>query len=102
MLDHNEADDKIVAVLKDDAAFGDWRNIEQVPTSVLNRLEHYFLTYKQAPGDHSANVEPAGVYGRTDAHEVIRRSMDDYQVKFGDLQQAFTAAMEMTRRYEPV
>ena len=89
MIDQNEADDKIIVVLKDDAAFGDWRNIEQVPVSVLNRLEHYFLTYKQAPGDHSSSVEVAGAYGREDAHEVIRRCMDDYQVRFGDLQKIF-------------
>ncbi len=96
MLDQMEADDKIIAVLKDDAAFGDWRNVEQVPASVLNRLEHYFLTYKQAPGDHSSNVEIEGVYGRADAYEVIRRSMDDYQARFGDLHKILTAALEMT------
>ncbi len=97
MLDQNEADDKIISVLKDDGAFGAWRDISQVPAAVLNRLQHYFLTYKQAPGDHSANVEIAGVYGREDALEVIRRSMDDYQVRFADLEEILTAALEITR-----
>ena len=97
MLDQNEADDKIIAVLKDDSAFGSWKDISDVPSSVLKRLEHYFLTYKLAPGDRSANVEIDMAYGREDAHEVIRRSMSDYQVRFGELEQILNAALEMTR-----
>ena len=97
MLDQNEADDKIIAVLKNDTAFGTWTDVEQVPAAVLYRLEHYFLTYKQAPGEHTSNVEIAAVYGREEAREVIRRSMEDYQVRFGNLEDILTAALEMSR-----
>ena len=97
MLDQDEADDKIIAVLKNDSAFGSWKNITDVPADVLKRLEHYFLTYKLAPGDHTASVEIAGVYGREEAYEVIRRSMSDYQVRFGELEQILTAALQITR-----
>jgi inorganic pyrophosphatase len=97
MIDQGEADDKVIAVLKDDSAFGTWRDISDVSTPVLKRLEHYFLTYKLAPGDHIDSVEIAGVYGREEAHEVIRCSRADYQVRFGDLDQILTAALEVAR-----
>jgi inorganic pyrophosphatase len=97
MVDQGEADDKVIAVLKDDSSFGTLKDVSEVPAPVLKRLEHYFLTYKLAPGDHIDSVEIAGVYGRDEAHEVIRRSMADYQVRFGDLEQILTAALEMTR-----
>ena len=97
MLDQDEADDKIIAVLKDDSSFGTLKDVSDVPDAVLKRLEHYFLTYKLAPGDHHDSVEIHGVYGREEAHEVIRRSMDDYQKRFGDLEEILTAALEMSR-----
>lgn len=46
MEDGGEADDKIIAVLKDDAIWGQCKNISEIPFSLIERLEHYFLTYK--------------------------------------------------------
>ena len=58
MIDHDEVDDKIIAVLKDDSLYGDWRDIGDCPESILNRLRHYFLTYKEIPGQKKkAKVE---------------------------------------------
>jgi len=82
MIDGNEADDKIIAVLKEDAVYGDYKDISELPVSVVNRLKHYFLTYKDLPGDKKSNCEITHVYGIEDAHEVIRRSINDYQVRF--------------------
>ena len=50
MIDGNEADDKIVAVLEGDAVYGGWREIAESPPALIDRLRHYFLTYKQVPG----------------------------------------------------
>jgi inorganic pyrophosphatase len=83
MIDRSEADDKIVAVLKGDAAFGELTDLSQVPPALLNRLRHYFLTYKMAPDREGRVVEIRGSYGREDAHEVIRRSRNDYETRFG-------------------
>jgi inorganic pyrophosphatase len=47
---------------------------------------HYFLTYKDAPGAQKKNCEITHVYGREEAHEVIRRSQQDYAAKYGHLQ----------------
>ena len=42
MIDHDEADDKILAVLKDDATYGAWTDIKQVPAPMLDRLTALF------------------------------------------------------------
>lgn len=78
LLDGGEADDKIIAVLKGDEFYECWNDISDCPVSYINRLKHYFLTYKQMPNEHNA-CEITNVYGRDEAHEVIRRAMKDYQ-----------------------
>ena len=97
MIDHDEADDKILAVLKDDATYGAWTDITQVPTSMLDRLRHYFLTYKQAPDSGTSGCEISHIYGREDAHEVIRRSRNDYEKRFGNLEEILGAALSVMR-----
>lgn len=82
MIDTSEADDKIVAVLKDDMVFGDIQNIEDVPSGVIDRLKHYFLTYKKAPGKELKKVSITDVYGAEEAKKVIRLSQQDYKDKF--------------------
>ena len=78
MIDGNEADDKIVAVLEGDAVFGSIADVAGCPPALLDRLRHYFLTYKHGPDRGPRPVEIAEVYGRDEAHEVIRRSVEDY------------------------
>ncbi|MBN2616245.1 MAG: inorganic pyrophosphatase [Bacteroidales bacterium] len=84
MIDSNEADDKIVAVLNNDAFYSQFNDISELPELVVNRLKHYFLTYKDLPGK-KINVEITDVYGKEEAHDVINRSMKDYQNKFENL-----------------
>ena len=90
MIDEDEADDKIVAILKGDAMHEQWTDIKDCPVSFVERLMHYFLTYKDAPGSAKKNCEITHVYGRDEAHDVIRRSQDDYATKFGQLQSHLT------------
>jgi len=97
MVDDDEADDKIIAILKDDATYGSWTDIRSVPKAMLDRLSHYFLTYKQAPGSTSSVCEITHTYGVEDAHEVIRRSMSDYAARFGDLEQILDAALSVMK-----
>ncbi|HKK45877.1 MAG TPA: inorganic pyrophosphatase, partial [Balneolaceae bacterium] len=40
MIDGDEADDKIVAVLKGDATFGDIKAISEIPKHMIDRLTH--------------------------------------------------------------
>ena len=85
MIDGNEADDKIIAVLNNDAVYGDYRDISDCPELVIDRLKHYFLTYKDMPG-MKANTEITHTYGIEDAHEVIKRSLEDYHERFNNLE----------------
>ncbi len=79
LLDHNQADDKIIAVLKDDVIYGHYRDISEMPKSVTNRLVHYFTTYKNLPGDEKPRMILTDIYGADTAFEVIRRSIQDYE-----------------------
>src|SRR5260370_37749489 len=97
MGDQNDADDKMIGVLKEDATYGAWNDISEVPAPMLNRLSHYFLTYKQAPGASKSSCEITATYGREDAREVIRRSLSDYQARFGDLETILGAALSLMR-----
>jgi inorganic pyrophosphatase len=94
MLDGGEADDKIVAVLRGDAAYGALTDLSQCPPSLVERLKHYFLTYKQAPGSLRASCEIVETYGRAEAVEMIKRSQDDYREQFGGLHDLVAATME--------
>lgn len=82
MIDQHEADDKIIAVLEGDVVYGCYSDIHDVPKGMIERLRHYFLSYKQLP-DQPRRVDIAEVYGRDEAMEVIRRSQADYQTHFG-------------------
>ena len=86
MIDGDEADDKIVAVLKGDAVYEQWADIKECPVPFVERLMHYFLTYKDVPGSQKKNCEITHVYGREKAYEVIQRSRKDYATKFGQMQ----------------
>jgi inorganic pyrophosphatase len=83
MIDGNEADDKIIAVLESDLVYGAFQHVAQLPTALVDRLKHYFLTYKQIPSQAKRAVEIVEMYDRSEAHEVIVRSMKDYQRVYG-------------------
>lgn len=89
MIDGSQADDKIIAVLKGDSVYGSWKDVSDVPTQLIDRLRHYFLTYKQLPDSPAPPVEIAEVYGREEALETIKLSFDDYREKYGQLQDLF-------------
>jgi inorganic pyrophosphatase len=78
MIDGNEADDKIIAVLYNDALYSQFKKIQDVPETIIRRLEHYFLTYKDMPGEHR-DCEITHTYGVEEAHDLIGRSMEDYK-----------------------
>lgn len=80
LLDRSEADDKIIAVLEGDGTYGALNDISELPKPVVERLMHYFLTYKQIPGATKRSpVEVAQVYGRKAAQRVISQSILDYK-----------------------
>ena len=78
MLDNGEADDKIVAVFEKDALWSSIKDISELPSALIERLQHYFLTYKLDP-KKPTNVSVGEPYGHTHAEKVIRAAMDDYK-----------------------
>ena len=96
MIDGGEADDKIIAVLKDDQAYGKITNIEDVPGMVIDRVKHFFMTYKTNPNNDGSDkkVEITHTYGREEALEVIKLSNQDYLNKYGDVNKDFETALE--------
>jgi inorganic pyrophosphatase len=83
MVDGNEADDKIIAVLENDVAYGHIEDVKDAPRGLVERLQHYFLSYKQLPQESPRRVEIADVYDRDAALETIRRSFEDYRARYG-------------------
>ena len=82
MIDHKEADDKIVAVLENDNVWQNANEITDLPSVIIERLRHYFLTYKLIPGEKS-KVSIDQIYDRKHAIKVVEASMLDYEDEYG-------------------
>ena len=82
MLDGGEADDKIIAVLNNDHLWAHVEDIAELPRVLVERLRHYFSTYKLVPGEAS-QVTIEGPYDRRHAEEVIRAAIADYEEEYG-------------------
>jgi inorganic pyrophosphatase len=85
MVDGDEADDKIIAVLKNDYVWGETEDVKDLPSILVERLRHYFLTYKDFnPSVPSTEVKIQEVYGAEWARKVISAAMLDYEEAFGE------------------
>ena len=82
MLDGGEADDKIIAVLSNDPLWAAAADISDVPPLLVERLRHYFMTYKLIPGQENA-VSIDLVEGAEQARKIILAAMADYEEEFG-------------------
>ena len=72
--DKGEADDKIIAVLENDPVYSQVQDIGDLPPVVVERLNHYFSTYKLVPGKE-AILRIEGMYGREHAYKVIQAAI---------------------------
>jgi inorganic pyrophosphatase len=82
MVDGGDADDKIVAVLAQDPIWRDVDDLSKLPDALVERLRHYFLTYKARP-DREDSVSIGASYGCEHAKRVILAAVDDYDAEFG-------------------
>ena len=82
MIDHGEADDKIIAVLANDNLYAHIEDISELPTIYVERLRHYFSTYKMIPGQEAV-VDVSDAYGREHAIKVINAAIADYEETYG-------------------
>jgi len=82
MNDHGEADDKVVAVLAQDNFWGHANDVTEIPEVLVERLRHYFLTYKMVPG-REIDVSISEIYGAEHALKVVAAAIADYEEEFG-------------------
>jgi len=82
LLDHDEADDKIIAVLENDHIYGHVRDIKELPDVIVERLQHYFGTYKMVEGEEPG-IEIIGVFGADKAKKIVSAAIEDYEDAFG-------------------
>ncbi len=79
MVEGEEADDKIVAVLLNDPSYGSFEELSHLPRAVIDRLRHYFLTYKTIPGEQPQTIAVDPLYDRAFAHKVLEAAARDYR-----------------------
>lgn len=82
LIDGDQADDKLIGVLMGDYIYGKFKDISECSESLIERLRHYFLTYKDAPDRLEARVQITHTYGAKEAYEIIQLSEQDYVNKF--------------------
>jgi inorganic pyrophosphatase len=82
MLDGDEADDKIIGVLARDPVWGGVIEVDELPPALIDRLAHYFETYKLRPNE-PAETQIIERYGAEQARVVVTAALDDYQAHFG-------------------
>jgi inorganic pyrophosphatase len=78
LLDGGEADDKIIAVLEKDFIWGGVEDVTGLPEVLVERLHHYFMTYKLVPGEDQ-RIRVQRTYGKEHALKVIETAMADYE-----------------------
>jgi inorganic pyrophosphatase len=84
MIDQGEADDKIISVLSNDRYYKDVDDLKDLPEVLIERLRHYFGTYKLIPGKSENDVFVDGVFGKEKAEKVIGAAILDYKDMFGE------------------
>lgn len=84
MIDQGEADDKIISVLDNDRYYKEINDLSELPDVLIERLRHYFGTYKLIPGKNDVDVFVDRVFGREEAEIVVNAAIDDYKDMFGE------------------
>jgi inorganic pyrophosphatase len=77
LLDRGEADDKLIAVLEADFVWGGVSELAELPPILIERLQHYFTTYKLVPGTRP-QIAVQKVYGADHAGRVVTAAVEDY------------------------
>ena len=78
LLDRGEADDKIIALVEGDLVWSAATDLANLPSILIERLQHYFETYKLVPGE-KAQIAVQNAYGVRHAAKVIEAALADYQ-----------------------
>lgn len=80
MIDHGEADDKIIAVAETDQSVSHINDVKDLPEHLVAELKHFFENYKTL---ENKEVIVNDLLHKEDAHRIIRRSIDVYKQTYG-------------------
>lgn len=86
-VDGGEADDKIIAVLENDSVWGGVTSIKELHSALVERLRHYFSTYKLVPGQPS-QVSIEKTFDFEEAQAIVEASLKDYEDEYGRLERS--------------
>jgi len=81
MIDNDESDDKVVGVLQNDSFWQHVTEIDELPSALIERLRHYFATYKLQPGEKEPVIVKETL-NREQALKVVEASILDYDETF--------------------
>ena len=79
MLDHGEADDKIIAVHADDPEYAHYESIDELPPHRMTEVKRFFEDYKVL---EEKNVVVEDFFGKKEALQTILTSMNQYEKEF--------------------
>lgn len=80
MTDHNESDEKIIAVARNDPNYNGFRSIRELPSHISEEMLHFFSVYKQLEGKETAAEV---VLDAPDAVEAVKASITRYEKYYG-------------------
>ena len=75
MIDHGEPDHKIIAVLREDPIYNEFKTAENFPGHIFKLLRRFFNDYKALEGKE---VEVDAIKPAADAFRIINESLDRY------------------------
>jgi len=86
MNDGGEGDEKIIAVAAKDLQMNYFRDINDLPTHLLDEIANFFESYKALEGKHTVIL---GYEGRESAQAIIERSLEKYEMEFKKWRESF-------------
>jgi inorganic pyrophosphatase len=81
MVDHGDADDKIIAVATNDPSVNYMNNIEELPQHFFNELRNFFEEYKKL---ENKVVKVEEFQDKASALKIIETALDLYKYTFHD------------------
>jgi inorganic pyrophosphatase len=84
--DQDKADDKIISVLESDPFYTDTYDISKLPDVILDRIKHYFSTYKTSASSYN-QVTVKNLLDRDHALKIVQAAMDDYRLEYNGSEQ---------------
>ena len=79
MVDHDEGDEKIIAIPFGDPTYNTYEDISDLPAHVSNEISHFFSVYKMLEG---TETEIGEVAGRKKAEKIIAEALERYIEKY--------------------